>query len=99
MDEQIRITLPEVSNTAVQIRACNSNLDDTLSYVYRTMNELDSVWDSDGERTLLNRFRIFSQRFTDESETIETYASFLDRTVASYDTLESTIVANAENFN
>ncbi len=96
--EQIKISLPEVSNTASQIRTCNTNLDSTLSYVYRTMQELDSIWQSDGEETLLSRFQNFARRFVDESETIESYARFLDHTVASYDSLESTIVANAGSF-
>ena len=98
MMEDIRITLPEVSECAAQIRNCNANLDDILSYVNRTMNEINNVWMSDGQETLLARFQKFATRFIDESEVIESYARFLDNTVANYDSLESTIVANASNF-
>ena len=97
MDE-LKISLPEVSATASQIRNYNSNLDETLSYVNKLMNQLNSVWLSDGEETLLARFQKFAQKFINESEIIEDYARFLDETVSSYDTLESTIVANASNF-
>lgn len=96
--EHLKISLPEVSTTASQIRAYNSKLDDTLSYVSKVMNELNSVWLSNGEEALLARFQKFSQKFINESEIIENYARFLDDTVASYDSLESTILANASNF-
>lgn len=95
---EIKITLSEVSSTANQIRTLNKSLDETLSYVTKLMNELNGVWQSDGEETLLQRFTHFSSRFIDESETIESYAAFLDNTVSSYDSLESTITANASNF-
>ena len=97
MDE-LRISLPEVSATASQIRNYNSKLDETLSYVNKIMNELNAIWLSEGEETLLARFQKFSQKFLNESEIIENYARFLDETVSSYDSLESTIVANASNF-
>lgn len=97
MDE-LKISLPEVSATASQIRNYNANLDETLSYVNKQMNQLNSVWLSEGEETLLARFQKFAQKFLNESEIIENYARFLDETVSSYDTLESTIVANASNF-
>lgn len=96
--DQLKISLPEVSNTASQIRSCNARLDETLSYVSKIMNELNSVWLSDTEETLLARFQRFATKFVTESEIIENYARFLDETVSSYDTLESAMAANASNF-
>ena len=96
--DNLKISLPEVSAAASQIRHYNSNLDETLSYVNKMMNELNSIWLSEGEETLLSRFQKFAQKFIDESEIIENYARFLDDTVSSYDSLESTIVANASHF-
>lgn len=97
MDE-IRITLAELSDTAAQMRNYNATLDDILSFVKKTMNDLQVVWESDGEFTLLNAFNKFSTKFIEESEVIESYARFLDDTVNNYDSLESTIVSNATNF-
>ena len=97
MDE-LKISLSDVSNTATQIRNYNSKLDETLSYVNKIMNELNSIWLSEGEETLLGRFQRFAQKFLNESEVIENYARFLDETVSSYDTLESSMTANASNF-
>ena len=96
--DQINITLQEVSNTAEQIRAYNVRLDDILSSVNRMMNDLNAIWRSEGEETLLSAFQKFATRFIDESEVISSYADFLDNTVSDYDSLESTIVANASNF-
>ena len=96
--EEIRISLPEVSETAAQIRNCNASLDEILSSVNRMMNELNSIWISDGQEMLLSRFQKFAARFIDESEVIESYAQFLDNTVSDYDSLETTITANASNF-
>jgi len=98
MEEDINISLNEVANSASAIRNLNTKLDESLSYAYRLMNELGSVWQSDGQDNLLTRFNNFANRFIDESETIESYAKFLDRTVSNYDSLESTISANASNF-
>jgi uncharacterized protein YukE len=95
---EIKITLPEVAETASQIRNYNASLDNILSYVSKLMNDLNSIWMSDGEEMLLSRFQKFANRFIDESEVIESYAKFLDSTVSDYDSLESTIVANASNF-
>lgn len=98
MDNQLLISMPEVSATASAIRAHNARLDETLSYVSKIMNELNSIWYSTGEETLLHRFQNFSKKFIDESNIIESYAKFLDDTVSNYETLESTITANAQNF-
>lgn len=97
MDE-INIGLAEVSESSKNIKLINENLDDTLNYVSKSMNELNSVWLSKGAETLMERFLNFSKKFQIESETIDTYANFLDHTVSSYDSLESTITANASNF-
>ncbi|MBQ1476855.1 MAG: pore-forming ESAT-6 family protein [Erysipelotrichaceae bacterium] len=96
--DQIRITLPEVSAAAAALRAINSELDETLAYVSRIMNELSSVWISEGAETLVSRFNQFSRRFAIESETVDAYAAFLDFAVSTYDSLESTITANASYF-
>lgn len=95
---EIKITLGELSEAASQIRNYNAALDEILSNVSKAMHELNSIWQSDGEEMLLNRFDRFAGKFIDESEVIESYAKFLDSTVSDYDSLESTIVANASNF-
>lgn len=96
--DQIKILLPEVSNSASQIRNQNASMDATLNNVSRIMNELNSVWKSNGQEMLISRFNSFANKFITESEVIESYAKFLDETVSKYETLEDTITANASNF-
>lgn len=96
--EDIRITLPEVSNAAANLRNINANLDEVLSNVSKMMLDLNVVWKGTAGETIVTRFQKFANRFIDESETIEEYAKFLDYTVSSYDSLESTITSNATNF-
>lgn len=95
---QIKITMPEVSNMAVSLRNYNKNLDDTLAYTSKIMNELNSSWQSNASEKIIANFNRFSRVFLDESETIEEYAKFLDYIVSTYDSMESTITANAEGF-
>ena len=46
MQDQIKITMPEVSASASQIRALNLALDETLNSITNIMNEINGVWDS-----------------------------------------------------
>lgn len=96
--EEIRIQLAEVSELANEIRNINTELLDTLDGIKSIMRQLNAVWTSTGAETILDRFDRFALRFQEEYETIDNYARFLDRTVASYDSLESTITSNASNF-
>lgn len=95
---EIKITLNDVSTAATSIRMLNASLDDTLNEISRSMNELSAVWRGNAGETIVNNFHKFANKFIDESETIEEYAKFLDYTVSSYDSLESTLSANASNF-
>lgn len=98
MDNNIRITPLDISNSASQMRVLNANLDDVLNSITNDMNSLSSVWESSGAEVIVQRFKNFANRFVIESETIEDYCKFLDLTVQSYDSLENTITANANSF-
>lgn len=96
--DNINITLTEVEETASNMRSLNNQLDDVLTSITNMMNDLNSAWQSDGAEAITERFRKFANRFVSESETIEEYCKFLDYTVQTYDSVESTITANASNF-
>lgn len=96
--DNIKVTMPEIQNISGTIRNYNTQLDDILSNCLATMNELSSVWQSEGAETIIERFKKFSSRFTLESDTIEEYCKFLDLTAQSYDSIESTITSNASSF-
>ena len=98
MDNQIKITMSDVSATSANIRSLNAQMDETLNSISHEMNELNSIWQSDGANQIIAKFRTFANRFINESETIEEYCKFLDLTVNTYGSLESTITGNANNF-
>lgn len=97
--ENLKITLPEVTQIAAELRRISANIEDSLEFVKREMNSLASCWVSDGSEMLKQRFNHFSQKFAEQKEVIAAYARFLDYAVSSYDSLESTIYNNASNLN
>ncbi len=94
----IKIQLAAVSDAAQMLRAQNQTLYDLLQQMKKQMNDLSAVWISDGSEAIRARFMAFSNQFDVQKEVIERYAQFLDRTVSSYDSIESTIAANASSF-
>ena len=91
----LKISLAEVSECASRIRAANQTMYELLTRMKKEMNDTNISWISEGGETIRARFNQFAARFEIEKETIESYARFLDRTVAGYDTLETTITSNA----
>lgn len=98
MNDNIKITMPEVAQSASNMRSLNATLDEILNSITTQMNELSSIWQSDGQESIVAHFKTFAQRFTAESQTIENYCKFLDLTVSTYETVESTIHGNSNNF-
>lgn len=92
---QIKISTQEVSDTANKIRTCSSSMYDSLQAMKKEMDSLEGTWLSDGSQEIRSRFQLFAARFAKHKEEMDRYASFLDMTVSSYDTLESTIRNNA----
>ena len=91
----IRISFDEVSETAAKIRRLNESIYDHVQAMQKEMEQLDGTWVSRGSMEIRERFALFARRFEQQREVIESYADFLDMTVLSYDTLETTIHANA----
>ena len=91
----IKISLAEVSDAAKKIRAKNTEMYNSLADMKREINLLDSSWISEGGEEIRRRFNMFSARFEEHRSVIESYARFLDLTVSSYDTLETSITSNA----
>lgn len=93
--EQLKITLSEVSECATKIRSFNQMMYEQLSLMRKEMNDTSSTWMSDAGEAIRTRFNQFAARFDIQKEIIESYARFLDQTVDHYNTLETTIQANA----
>lgn len=96
--DTIKISLGQVSQCAQAIRNLNTMMYESLNIMKTNMNSLNGSWISDSGETIRSRFNTFAQRFEIQKQIIDSYAKFLDLTVSSYDSLETSINANASNF-
>ena len=93
----IRISLDEVTQAATSIRRLNEAMYENVAAMAREMERLDGPWISRGSAEIRERFLLFAKRFEQQREVIDSYADFLDMTVLSYETLETTIQTNASD--
>ncbi len=93
----LKISLAEVSQCAAAIRQSNQTMYDLLNQMKKEMNDTNVSWISEGGETIRVRFSQFAARFERQKEILDSYARFLDNTVTSYDSLETTITSNASN--
>lgn len=96
--EDIKISLAEVTACANAIRNLNQRMFESLQNIKKEMNSLDIAWMSESGDTIRARFNTFANRFETQKELINAYGTFLDFTVSSYDSLETTINSNATSF-
>ena len=93
----IKITFEEVRTKTKQIRNYNATLTDTLNSIKQTINNLESQWTSDTSDTIRAKITGMQPKFDTYKEVIESYAKFLDNTVAQYEGTESTLNSNASS--
>jgi len=93
---EIRISLNEVKEIANQIKVQSEQMNDTLNEVKTLINELNEYWLSEASNNYQYKFNEFSKLFETIKNDIDTYASFLNHTADSYESIESTIAANAK---
>ena len=93
----IKITFEEVRAKTKQIRNYNTTLTDTLNTIKQTINNLESQWTSDTSDTIRAKITGMQPKFDTYKEVIESYAKFLDNTVAQYEGTESTLNSNASS--
>lgn len=86
----LSISFNEVSATATTIRSLNTNLRTDLDNIKKEINNLKSVWDSDAGDLIQTKINGMLTHFEDYEKVIESYAKFLDETVASYQQVEKT---------
>ena len=93
----IKITFEEVRTKTKQIRNYNATLTDTLNSIKQTINNLESQWTSDTSDTIRAKITGMQPKCDTYKEVIESYAKFLDNTVAQYEGTESTLNSNASS--
>ena len=94
----ISISLGEVAKTAGTLRSINQSLSTRLDEIKKEMNGLTSTWTSDASSTIQNNFNSLAPRFEEYFNVVESYAKFLDITVANYDAAETAVNNNANSF-
>lgn len=94
--DDIQISLDEVREYAQKIKTVSSDIYELLVSMKDQMHVLDGVWISEGGSRIRERFDLFSKRFEEQKHVIDAYASFLDMAASNYESLEETIVNNAE---
>lgn len=98
MPEGINVSTQVLLDTAVKVRNCNSIMDGKLNEINQKMNDLESTWKSDAAndiRTAMNNLR---PKFEEYKNVVESYAKFLTDTAQRYETTETTIQNNANQF-
>ena len=91
----IKITFDEVRTKTRQIRNHNTKLDETLQQIKSAINALETEWTSDTSDTIRSKITGMQPKFESYREVIESYAKFLDNTVAKYESTEGTLQSNA----
>ena len=94
----IKVQLSVLADAAAALRTRNAAMFDLCQQMKKHMNDLSSIWMSDGSEMIRMKFMAFSTQFENSREVIERYAAFLDRVISSYDHIESTITTNASSF-
>lgn len=93
--DQINISLQHVSDSASRMKQLNELMYENLNTMKREMNLLNGNWISDGAEEVRSRFNLLSKHFDTYKSAIESYINYLEFTVSSYDSLETTITSNA----
>ena len=96
--EGINISLGEVTKTAETVRNLNKSLAEKLQDIKKEMNNLSSTWQSDASETIRGNFNALAPKFENYRDVVDSYAKFLDKTVESYNTAETSINSNASAF-
>lgn len=93
----IRITFEEVRTMTGRIRNHNEKLTSTLAEIKSAINALEADWTSDTSDTIRSKITGMQPKFDSYKEVIESYAKFLDNSVAKYESTEGTLNSNASS--
>ena len=98
MPEGIQITLGEVSGVANTLRSLNSSMTTCLDEIHSQMKASADYYDSNDGETIRANFETTSAHFEEYRSVIESYAKFLDDTVAALSGAQTSNTANADMF-
>lgn len=93
----IKISFSEVRAKAAQIRALNQNMSQAISGVKSVLNTIEAEWSSDAADAMAAHMAAMGPKFNSHYEVVESYAKFLDNTVAQYEALERELRSAADS--
>lgn len=96
--DTLQITLSQLQQTSSSIRQENQQLSSCLQEIYVCMNQLSSEWQSPAAQTIRSKFQSMLPIFDQYRDAVEQYATFLDQTSATYQTMEQQLTTNAQSF-
>lgn len=98
MADTIKISTQVLAETATKVRNINTAMDEKLEQINKNMNDLESTWKSDAATDIRAAMNALKPRFEEYKAVVESYAKFLDQTAQSYETTETSVQANANQF-
>ncbi len=98
MADSIKISTQVLVETAGKVRTINSAMDEKLANINKAMNDLEATWKSDGASSIRSAMNALKPRFEEYKSIVESYAKFLDQTAQSYESTESAVETNANQF-
>lgn len=99
MADTIKISTQVLIDTAGKIRSINDSMDEKLEQINKEMINLESTWKSDAATEIREAMRALrAAKFEDYKAVVESYAKFLDQTAQSYESTETSVLANASEF-
>ena len=97
-DIGINISTAEVAALAVSIRSDNTKMYEDLQAIKKAMDELANSWQCEAGEAIRTNFNAEAPKFDTYKDIIESYADFLDKTVTRYETDETTVTNNENQF-
>lgn len=82
MADSILISTQVLIDTAAKVRTINSTLDQKLTEINKSMNDLEATWKSDAASDIRAAMNALKPRFEEYKSVVESYAKFLDNTAA-----------------
>lgn len=96
--DDLYISLEQLSQSALMIRMHNKKMQECLKDISLSMNTMSSTWQSPSAQTLATRFHSLLPVFEHYDQIVESYASYLESTKQSYETLEEQLQSVANEF-
>lgn len=98
MADSIKVSTQVLIDTAKKVRDCNTNMDEKLADINKTMNDLQNTWKSDAAEDIRAAMNALKPKFEEYKSVVESYAAFLDKTAQSFEDTEQSVQTYASQF-